>query len=69
MALWSELLQRMHATAADDALVRDQVAADNLRRIRLNAALILPIFIVASALLLPGAWSVRSAGVSWPGGM
>lgn len=65
MALWSELLQRMHATAADDALVRDQVAADNLRRIRLNAVLILPIFIVASALLLPGAWSVRSAGVSW----
>lgn len=65
MALLSELLQRLHATAADDALVRDQVAADNLRRIRLNAALILPIFIVASALLLPGAWSERSADVSW----
>lgn len=66
MALLTDLLHRLYATAADDALVRDHVAVDNLRRIRLNAALILPIFLVASALLLPGSWPARGdAAVSW----
>lgn len=65
MPLARELLQRFHAAAAEDVLVRDQVVVDNLRRIRLIAALLLPIFVLACALLLPGAWPERAGAVSW----
>ena len=65
MALARVLLQRFHAAAAQDALVRDQVTVDNLRRIRLIAALILPIFVLACALLLPGVWSGRVGTLPW----
>ena len=66
MVLLTELRGRLSAAVADDMRVRDQVVCENLRRIRLGALLVLPIFIVAAVLLLPGTWQSRDgAMVSW----
>lgn len=66
MVLLSDLMGRYIAAVADDMRVRDQVVCENLRRIRLGALLVLPIFIVAAVLLLPGTWQAHDgAVVSW----
>ncbi len=65
MAILPELLLRFRAAESDDAQVREQVAVDNLRRIRLATALLLPIFVLASAVLLPGNWPEREGAASW----
>lgn len=66
MVLLSDLMERYIAAVADDMRVRDQVVCENLRRIRLGALLVLPIFIVAAVLLLPGTWQAHDgAVVSW----
>lgn len=48
------MAQRLRAAAHDDAQVRDQVAVENLRRLRLGALLAMPVFCGASLWVLQG---------------
>jgi diguanylate cyclase (GGDEF)-like protein len=60
MARLSSWLHQLRLAAADDVLMREQMALDNLRQIRFGAALISGLYLVASALLLPQAWTPGS---------
>lgn len=63
--LWS-LWRRLQLTLAEDALVQEQVALDNLRQLRFGAALLVPLSLLACALILPNAWPVvDEAGGPW----
>ncbi len=67
MATPFQLLSRIRQTFADDALVRDQVLLDNLRQVRFGALLLVPLSLLASALILPKALPApAAAGANWP---
>lgn len=55
MTLFHTLARSLRAAAHDDALVRDEVSVENLRRLRLGALLALPVFGGA------GLWMLQSA--------
>ncbi|WP_374608839.1 GGDEF domain-containing protein [Diaphorobacter nitroreducens] len=62
MTLFNPLARSLRAAAHDDAQVRDEVAVENLRRLRLGALLALPVFGGASLWMLQGALGGAAMG-------